>query len=82
MFVALTAVIRKLALTTLRNSLSIGLIGGTVIWVIVYLLVTLVLVPADLTSVTFVVGSLVLHLVFGIVTAVVALSAFRRSRVA
>lgn len=81
-FVALTAFIRKLALTTLRNSLLIGLLGGWVIWVIVYVPVTLVLVPADLTSATFAVGSLVLHMVFGIVTAVVALSAFRRSRVA
>lgn len=79
-FVGFTAVIRKLALTTLRNALSIGLIGGAVVWVVVYVPVTLVLVPADLTSATFAVGSLVLHLVFGIVTAVVALSAFRRTR--
>lgn len=80
-FVALTALIRKLELTTLRNSLLIGLIGGAVIWVIVYIPVTIVLVPADLTSTTFAVGSLLLHLVFGIVTAIVALSVFHRSHV-
>ncbi len=56
----------------------VGVLAGVVVWVVVYVPVAAVLVPADPTMVMFAVGSLVLHMVFGIVTALVAISLLRR----
>ncbi len=77
-FVGITAVVKSLALTTTRKSLWVGLLAGAAVWVVVYVPVTAFLVPADLTSAMFAVGSLVLHMVFGIVTALAAVSLLRR----
>ena len=55
------------------------MLGGIGIWVVVYVPVTDLLVPADLSNLMFAGGSLIFHLVYGIVTALVSLSLIRRS---
>lgn len=78
-FVGATAIVKKLALTSTRKALWLGLVAGALIWIVVYVPVTLVLVPADLASMTMTVGSLILHMLFGIVTALIAVTMFRKS---
>ena len=79
LFVGATAAIRSFALTTTKKALWVGILAGIAIWIVVYVPVTGVLVPADLTDATFAGGSLVLHVLYGVVTAVVSLSLLRRS---
>ncbi len=76
-FLGVTALVKKLGLTTTRKCLWVGLLAGIGVWVVVYVPVTGVLVPGDLTDPVFGVGSFVLHIVYGIVTAIVSLSLLR-----
>ncbi len=46
---------------------------------VVYVPVTDLLVPADLSNLVFAGGSFIFHLVYGVVTALVSLSLIRRS---
>jgi hypothetical protein len=78
-FVGATAAIRRFALTTTKKAVWVGILGGIAIWIVVYVPVTGILVPDDLTNATFAGGSLVLHMLYGIVTAEVSLSLFRRT---
>ncbi|SRR6266567_3886114 len=78
-FVGITGLISRFALDTKRKSFWVGLLGGIGIWVVVYVPVTDLLVPADLSNLMFAGGSLIFHLVYGIVTALVSLSLIRRS---
>ena len=79
LFVGATAAIRSFALTTTKKALWVGILGGIAIWIVVYVPVTAILVPDDLTNTTFAGGAFVLHLLYGVVTAVVSLSLFRRT---
>jgi hypothetical protein len=79
LFIGATAAIRKFALTTTKKAVWVGILGGIAIWIIVYVPVAGILVPDDLTSATFAGGALVLHLLYGVVTAVVSLSLLRRT---
>jgi len=79
-FLGITAQVKTFTLTNTRKALWIGLLAGIAIWIIVYVPVTWLLVPADLTSTMFAVGSLILHMVYGIVTALVALAVLRKSK--
>ena len=56
-----------------------GILGGIAIWIVVYIPVTAILVPDDLINTTFAGGSLVLHILYGVVTAVVSLPLLRRT---
>ncbi len=78
-FIGITGLIRRFTLDTRRKSLWVGLLGGAGIWVVVYVPVTELLVPADLSDLMFAGGSLIFHLVYGIVTALVSLTLIRRS---
>jgi hypothetical protein len=77
-FVGVTAQVKQLALTTTRRGLWVGVLAGIALWVFVYVPVTGVLVPTDLTDPAFAVGSFVLHMLYGVVTAIVSLSLLRR----
>ena len=77
-FVGATAAIPRFALTTTKKAIWVGILGGIVIWMVVYAPVTGILVPDDLTNTTFAGGSFVLHLLYGVVTSVVSLSLLRR----
>ncbi|TMI31670.1 hypothetical protein E6H28_04215 [Candidatus Bathyarchaeota archaeon] len=78
LFVGATAAIRRFALTTTKKAVWVGILGGIVIWMVVYAPVTGILVPDDLTNTTFAGGSFVLHLLYGVVTSIVSLSLLRR----
>ena len=79
-FLGITAQVKTFTLTNTRKALWIGLLAGIAIWIIVYVPVTWLLLPADLTSTMFAVGSLILHMVYGIVTALVAVTVLRKSK--
>src|SRR5438132_12048846 len=78
LFLGATAAIRRFALTTTKKAIWVGVLGGIAIWIVVYVPVTGILVPDDLTNTTFAGGSFVLHLLYGVVTAIVSLSLLRR----
>jgi hypothetical protein len=77
-FVGVTGLVKRFTLTTIRKSLWVGALAGVVVWVIFDVPVIGLLVPADLTDPTLGVGSFVLHIVYGIVTALVGVSQLRR----
>jgi hypothetical protein len=78
-FIATTALFKRFALDTTRKSFWVGLLGGIAIWVLVYVPVTDLFAPADLSNLMFDGGSFIFHLVYGVVTALVSLSLIRRS---
>jgi hypothetical protein len=79
MFIGATAAIRRFILTTMKKALWVGILGGIAIWIVVYVPVTGILIPGDLTDATFAVGTFVLHLLYAVVTAIVSLSLLRRT---
>src|SRR5438552_1573212 len=78
-FIATTALFKRFALDTTRKSFWVGLLGGIAIWILVYVPITDLLAPADLSNLMFDEGSIFFHLVYGVVTALVCLSLIRRS---
>jgi hypothetical protein len=78
-FIAITALLKRLALDTTRKSFWVGLLGGIAIWIVVYVPVADLLVPTDLSNLMFAGGSFIFHLVYGVVTALVSLWLIRRS---
>src|SRR2546427_12065086 len=79
LFIGATAAVRRFALTTTKKASWVGILGGIAIWIVVYVPVTGLLVPDDLTNTTFAGGALVLHMLYGVVTAIVSLSFLRRT---
>ena len=79
LFLAATAAIRRFALTTTKKAIWVGVLGGIAIWIVLYVPVTGILLPEDLTNTTFAGGSFVLHVLYGIVTGIVSLSLLRRT---
>jgi hypothetical protein len=79
LFVGATAAIQRFSLTTTKKAIWVGILGGIAVWVVVYVPVTAVLIPNDLTDITFAVGTFLLHLLYGVVTAIVSLWFIRRS---
>ena len=78
-FIAITALIKRFALDTRRKSFWVGLLGGIAIWVVVYVPVADLFAPTDLSDPMFAGGSLMFHLVYGVVTALTSLWLIRRS---
>ena len=78
LFVGATAAIGRFALTATKKAVWVGILAGIAIWVVVYVPVTGILLPADLTDATFAGGTFVLHLLYGVVTAIVSLPLLRR----
>jgi len=79
LFIGATASIRRFILTTIKKAVWVGVLGGIAIWIVVYVPVTGILIPGDLTDATFAVGTFVLHLLYAVVTAIVSLSLLRRT---
>ena len=79
LFVGATAAIRRFILTTIKKAIWVGILGGIAVWLVVYVPVTGILIPGDLTDPTFAVGTFVLHLLYAVVTAIVSLSLLRRT---
>jgi len=78
LFLGATAAIKRFLLTTTKKAIWVGILGGIAVWMVVYVPVTGILVPADLTNTTFAVGTAVLHVLYGVVTSVVSLLILRR----
>ena len=79
LFIGSTALIQRFALDTRRKSFWVGLMGGIVIWILVYVPISDLLVPSDLSNLMFAGGSFLFHLVYGVVTALVSLWLIRRT---
>ena len=79
LFIGSTALIQRFALDTRRKSFWVGLLGGIVIWILVYVPMSDLLVPSDLSNLMFAGGSFLFHLVYGVVTALVSLWLIRRT---
>jgi hypothetical protein len=79
LFIATTALIQRFALDTRRKSFWVGLLGGVVVWLVVYVPVAGLYAPSDLSNLVFAGGSFVFHLVYGVVTALVSLWLIRRT---
>ena len=79
LFIATTALIQRFALDTRKKSFWVGLLGGIAIWVVVYVPITELLEPSDLSNLMFAGGSFIFHLVYGVITALVSLWLIRRS---
>jgi hypothetical protein len=79
LFIATTAVIQRFALDTRKKSFWVGLLGGIVVWLVIYVPITDLLAPSDLSNLMFAGGSFVFHLVYGVVTALVSLWLIRRT---
>ena len=79
LFIATTALIQRFALDTRRKSFWVGLLAGIVIWIAVYVPITDLFVPADLSNLMFAGGSFIFHLVYGVVTALTSLWLIRRT---
>src|SRR6266849_9404452 len=79
LIIGATAAISRFILTTIKKAAWVGILGGIAVWIVVYVPVTGVLIPGDLTDPTFAVGTFVLHLLYAVVTAVVSLSLLRRT---
>ena len=78
-FIGVTAVMKRLAITSTGRGVWIGLLGGIAVWLIVYVPVTELLVPTDLTNPMFAGGALIFHMIYGIITAIVSLSLIQRT---
>jgi len=78
LFIGATAAIRRFALTTTKKALWVGILAGIAIWIVLYVPVTAIYVMEDLTNTTFAGGSLILHVLYGVVTAIVSLTILRR----
>jgi hypothetical protein len=79
LFIGTTALIQRFALDTRRKSFWVGLLAGIVIWLVVYVPISDLLAPSDLSNLMFAGGSFVFHLVYGVVTALVSLWLIRRT---
>ena len=78
-FIAITALLKRFALDTTSKSFWVGLLGGITIYVLVYVPVADPLDPTNLSNLMFAGGSFVIHMVYGVVTALVSLRLIRRS---
>lgn len=79
LFIGATAAIRQFLLTTMKKAVWVGVLGGVAVWILVYVPVTAIWLPSDLTDATFAVGTFILHLLYAVVTAIVALLLLRRT---
>jgi hypothetical protein len=79
LFIGATAAIKRFSLTTTKKAVWVGILGGIAVWIVVYVPVTAILIPNDLTDVTFAVGTFALHLLYGVMTTIVSLWFMRRT---
>lgn len=63
---------KRFTLTSIRNSIQVGIPAGAIVWVIVYVPITGILVSSYLTDPTIAIGSLILHMLYGVVTTIIA----------
>lgn len=77
-FVSATAKIDFFRLGTTGKAVWIGALAGMAVWVVLLLPATAIFLPGDLGAGDFLVGSLIFHVIFGVVTAIAAYMLLRR----
>lgn len=70
-FLGVTNRVPLLALSTWPRALGIGAGAGILVWIVLLYPLSVVFIPEALTS-DFIVGSFVGHIIFGVITAVIA----------
>ncbi len=65
-------------LEQLGKSVWVGALAGIAVWVVLLLPATAIFLPGDLGASDFLVGSLIFHVIFGVVTAIAAYMLLRR----
>lgn len=77
-FVSATAKIDFFRLGTTGKAVWVGALAGMAVWVVLLLPATAIFLPGDLGAGDFLVGSLIFHVIFGVVTAIAAYMLLRR----
>lgn len=77
-FVSATAKIDLFRLGTTGKAVWVGALAGMAVWVVLLLPATAIFLPGDLGASDFLVGSLIFHVIFGVVTAIAAYMLLRR----
>lgn len=77
-FVSATAKIDFFRLGTTGKAVWVGALAGMAVWVVLLLPATAIFLPGDLGASDFLVGSLIFHVIFGVVTAIAAYMLLRR----
>ena len=77
-FVSITARIGIFHLAGVVKSVGVGVITGIVVWVVWFVPLISVLIPNSLSRGDLLIGALILHIVYGTITAVIARMFVRR----
>jgi len=78
-FVSATLKIDLFHLGTTGKAVWVGALAGIAVWVVLLLPATAIFLPGDLGASDFLVGSLIFHVIFGVVTAIAAYMLLRRA---
>ncbi|MBI4258412.1 MAG: hypothetical protein HY619_05615, partial [Thaumarchaeota archaeon] len=76
-FVGMATHQRSLNLASMGKSIGIGVVAGVVVWIVFFLPVLSLALPSAPVRLDLLMGSLILHIVYGTVTAAVARSLLR-----
>ena len=77
-FVGATGYLKMFTLNSVRKGVWVGILAGVPVWLILYVPVAAIFVPSFLYNATFAGVSLILHSLYGVVTAVVSVTLIRR----
>lgn len=76
-FLEITTRLRRFNLTSMGKSAGLGAVAGIVVWIIFFMPVLSLALPAAPIRVDLLIGSLILHVIYGSVTGSVARSLLR-----
>ena len=77
-FVGATGYLKMFTLNSIRKGVWVGILAGIPLWLILYAPVAAIFVPSYLYNATFAGVSLILHSLYGVITAVVSIMLIRR----
>ena len=80
-FVAATSYLKMFSLNNVRKAVWVGILAGIPVWLILYVPVAAIWVPNYVYNPTFAGVSLILHSLYGVVTAVVSIMLIRRGTI-
>lgn len=80
-FLGVTSRVPMLGLTTWPRVVGIGAGAGILVWIVLLYPLSAVFIPAAMTS-DFLVGSFVGHILFGVITSIIAIIILRRGQAA
>ncbi|MCS4538884.1 MAG: hypothetical protein HYY67_08515 [Thaumarchaeota archaeon] len=77
-FMSITARVGTFRLAGVGKSVGVGVVAGIVVWVVWFVPLISVLIPGSLSRGDLLIGALILHIVYGTITAVIARMFLRR----